>query len=148
MKINPGWRPIDKNIRLTDSPTGQPIPPRGFEDYMGRQREQATLEELQQRLKQISVQGERMSKSMTIRELRLYKQMVKQFLEETIKRGVGIKETRGWDRRGRTKRYKLIEEIDAGLLGMAEELLSTEEGRIELLRKVGDIRGLLLNLLF
>ncbi len=148
MKINPGWRPINKDFRLSDSSAGQQVQPKGFDEFMQGQRERATIAELQQRLQQISVQGDRLAKSMTVRELRLYKQMVKRFLEDTIKRGIGIKETRGWDRRGRGKRYKLVEELDEGLLGMAEELLQTEQGRLELLQKIGDIRGLLLNLLF
>jgi len=74
--------------------------------------------------------------------------MVKRFLEDTVRRGIGLKETRGWDRRGRVKKYKLIEEIDAALVSMGEELLQTEEGRLELLAKIGEIRGLLMNLLF
>ncbi len=85
---------------------------------------------------------------MTVRELRQYKLLVKQFLEETARRGVQLRETRGWDRRGRGKRYKLLEEIDRELLGLAEEMLDSEQGRIELLRKVGEIRGILINLSF
>lgn len=59
-----------------------------------------------------------------------------------------MKETRGWDRRGRGKRYNIIDEIDSVLLSMADELLDTEQGRIDLLNKVGEIRGILINLVF
>jgi len=69
------------------------------------------------------------------------------FLEDTVRRGIGIKETRGWDRRGRGKKYKLLDEIDQHLVSLAEELLSHEQGRIEILHRVGEIRGLLINLL-
>lgn len=99
-------------------------------------------------LQDIHRQGDRLAKKMTVRELMLYRQMVKQFLEDTIRRGVGLKEVRGFDRRGRVKRYKLLDEIDATLVSMAEDLLDTEEGRIELLNKIGEIRGILINLMF
>ncbi|WP_166245756.1 YaaR family protein [Paenibacillus turpanensis] len=148
MKINPGWRPIDTGVRRNDSSASQPLPPKGFADLMDQQRERTTMDELQQRLQQIAMQGDRLAKSMTVRELRLYKQMVKSFLEETVRRGVGLKETKGWDRRGRTKRYQIIEEIDRSLLELAEELLTSEQGKIQLLNSIGDIRGLLINLLF
>jgi len=115
---------------------------------MQQQDEQRTQEQLQRKLDDIRLQGERLTRSMTVRELVLYRQMVKAFLEDTVKRGVGLKETRGWDRRGRSKRYKLLEEVDAMLVGMGEELLQSEEGRLELLHKVGEIRGLLINLAF
>lgn len=85
---------------------------------------------------------------MTVRELKLYRMMVKGFLEDTLKRGIALKETKGWDRRGRGKRYKILEEVDSMLVAMGEELLGSEEGRLELLQRVGEIRGLLINLVF
>jgi uncharacterized protein YaaR (DUF327 family) len=99
-------------------------------------------------LEQIQLQGERLSKSMTVRELRQYKLLIKKFLEETARRGVQLRETKGWDRRGRSKRYKLLEEIDENLLAMADDLLEHEQGRIEILQKIGEIRGMLINLFF
>ncbi|MBM7569357.1 uncharacterized protein YaaR (DUF327 family) [Paenibacillus sacheonensis] len=121
---------------------------KSFSDVMNVQDEQRTIEQLQEKLKDIHNQGERLARSMTVRELKLYRQMVKQFLEDTVRRGVGMKETRGFDRRGRTKRYKLLEEIDASLVLMGEELLESEDGRLKLLQSVGDIRGMLINLFF
>lgn len=148
MKINPGWRPLGKEIIRNENTSFQQLGQKSFSDMMLSQQERATREQLQQSLLQIDQQGQRLAKSMTIRELRQYKLLVKRFLEETARRGVQLRETRGWDRRGRTKRYKLLEEIDLELLGMADEMLESEQGRIELLRKVGEIRGMLINLFF
>lgn len=148
MKINPGWRPFGKIIQHGDSSNQTPIPPKSFSDTLHHQDEKANLEQLNRMLKQIQVQGERLAKSMTVRELRLYKNMVKQFLEETVRRGVSIKDTKGWDRRGRGKRYKLLDEMDRYLLDMADDMLETEQGKIDLLVKMGEIRGLLINLFF
>jgi uncharacterized protein YaaR (DUF327 family) len=126
----------------------KPMQMKNFSDILGGQEQERTQEQLQKKLLDIHTQGERLSKSMTVRELMAYRQMVKKFLEDTVRRGIGLKETKGWDRRGRTKRYKLIEEIDIALVAMAEELLESEEGRIDLLNRVGEIRGMLINLLF
>ena len=147
MKINPGYRPVGQE-RLRGDTGSKPLQPKSFTDMMAGQEEQRTREELQQKLQDIHRQGERLSRSMTVRELMLYRQMVKKFLEDTARRGIGLKETRGWDRRGRTKRYKLLEEIDEALVSMADELLNSEEGRIDLLQRVGEIRGMLINLVF
>ncbi|UHA75353.1 YaaR family protein [Paenibacillus sp. 481] len=147
MKINPGFRPLGQDVRIGEA-ANKPVQSKSFSDMMFRQDERVTNEELQQRLQDIHRQGERLAKSMTVRELYLYRTLVKRFLEDTVRRGIGIKETRGWDRRGRSKRYKIVEEIDEALLALAEELLQSEEGKMELLRKVGDIRGMLINLLF
>jgi len=147
MKIQPGLYPVGKTIQRGEMPA-RPAQSQSFGDLMHQQEEQRTHEELQRKLEDIRTQGERLTRSMTIRELVLYRQMVKAFLEDTVRRGIALKETRGWDRRGRGKRYKLLEEVDAMLVGMGEELLQSEEGRIDLLQKVGEIRGLLINIAF
>lgn len=148
MKINSGWRPLNKEPIRNDSNAGTNSLSRPFSGFLREEREAVTQEELMRRMEQIHLQGERLSRSMTVRELREYKVLVKRFLEETARKGIGLRETRGWDRRGRTKRYQLLEEIDAALVSMADELLATESGKIELLAKIGDIRGLLINLFF
>ncbi|SDE52979.1 hypothetical protein SAMN02799630_05686 [Paenibacillus sp. UNCCL117] len=148
MKINPGWRPIGNELIRSENSSSQQLQQKSFHDMMQHQDQRATREQLQRMLDQIDQQGQRLAKSMTVRELRQYKLMIKSFLEETARRGVQLRETRGWDRRGRSKRYKLLEELDAELLGLADGLLESEQGRIDLLQKIGEIRGMLINLFF
>ncbi|MEC0182734.1 YaaR family protein [Paenibacillus peoriae] len=147
MKINPGYRPLQSTLS-TNEMSAKPIQPKSFSDVMQQNGEQASQQELNRRFKEIQMQGDRLARSMTIRELKAYKMLVKRFLEDTVRRGVSMKDTKGWDRRGRSKRYKLIDEVDEILLKMADELLETEQGKIELLQGVGEIRGLLINLSF
>lgn len=147
MKIDQGFRPLGQNRANNDTGT-KPVQPRSFADVMVQQNADRTQEQLQQKMQDIQKQGDRLAKVMTVRELKLYRQMVKNFLEDTIRRGVVLKEVKGFDRRGRIKRYKLLDEIDSTLISMAEDLLDSEQGRIDLLNKIGEIRGLLINLLF
>ncbi|WP_138756070.1 YaaR family protein [Paenibacillus sinopodophylli] len=147
MKIDQGFRPLGQNRASNDASMKQ-VQPRSFADVMVQQDADRTQEQLQMKLQDIHKQGERLSRIMTVRELKLYRQMIKQFLEDTVRRGVVLKEVKGFDRRGRIKRYKLLDEIDATLVAMAEDLLDSEQGRIDLLSKIGEIRGLLINLLF
>jgi uncharacterized protein len=148
VKINPGWQPIGKNLKLNENAAPAQTAQRNFSDFMHQQDEKVTQEQLTKMMQQISQQGDRLSKSMTVRELRQYKLLIKQFLEETARRGVHMRETRGWDRRGRSKRYKLLEEIDKELLNLADEMLEIEQGRIDILHKIGEIRGMLIHFLF
>jgi uncharacterized protein YaaR (DUF327 family) len=148
MKINPGWRPLNKEVKLPDNTTSNLVQQKTFTEMMQQNSGKAAETELNRMLEQIQLQGERLSKSMTVRELRQYKLLIKKFLEETARRGVQLRDTKGWDRRGRTKRYKLLEEIDENLLAMADDLLEHEQGRIDILQKIGEIRGMLINLFF
>lgn len=147
MKIEPGYRPLKSSLNVNDN-VAKPVQTKNFSDVMQQQGEQASKEELNRKFRDIQLQGDRLAHSMTIRELKAYRLMVKKFLEETVRRGVSMKESRGWDRRGRGRRYNLLDEVDATLLAMADELLETEQGKIELLQKIGEIRGMLINLCF
>lgn len=147
MKIEPGYYPLGKTVTRSETAPRQ-APTQTFGDFLQYQEEGRSIEELQRKLEDINQQGDRLMRSMTLRELKLYRMMVKGFLEDTLRRGIKLKETKGLDRRGRSKRYKIIEEVDALLVSIGEDLLQTEEGRLELLEKVGEIRGLLINLLF
>lgn len=147
MKINPGYRPLKSELSATDAER-RPVEHKNFNDVFQQHGQQKTIDELNRQIKDIQQQGDRLAKSMTVRELAIYRNMIKRFLEETARRGVILKETKGWDRRGRGKRYKLLEEIDAALLNLADDLLDSEQGRIDLLGRVGEIRGLLINFSF
>lgn len=147
MRVDQSWRPAQQNRTHADS-YAKPFQAKSFADVMVQQDAERTEQQLQQKLQDIHKQGEQLAKRMTIRELMLYRQMVKQYLEDTVRRGVGLKEVKGFDRRGRIKRYKLLEQVDDTLVSMAEDLLNSEEGRLELLNKIGEIRGILINLLF
>jgi uncharacterized protein len=147
LKINPGWRPFG-NIKPAEQSSSPQVHPKNFSDFMQQQDQKANQEQLNRMLEQIQNQGERLAKTMTVRELRAYKLLVQRFLEETVRRGVGIKDSRGWDRRGRGKQYKVLDEIDGKLLEMADAMLDTEQGRIDLLNKVGEVRGMLINLFY
>lgn len=147
MRVDPSFRPLGQNKTLNNTVARQ-VPTNQFSDLLAQSDRAHSVDELQQKIRGIQEQGDRLARHMTVRELKLYRQMVKQFLEDTLKRGVGLKEVRGFDRRGRTKRYKLLEEVDAKLLLLAEDMLATEEGRIELLNTLGEIKGILINLLY
>jgi uncharacterized protein YaaR (DUF327 family) len=146
MRINPDWRSFGRTVRVNEPASPRQVEQKSFQDFMQNSEERSSDEQLAKRIKEIQMQGDRLSKSMTVRNLRLYKQMIKKFLEETVRRGVVLKEVRGLDRRGRGKMHKILDEIDTHLLEMADELLENEHGRVQLLYRVGEIRGLLINL--
>jgi uncharacterized protein len=147
MKINPGYPPLKSNSVMSETPT-KVVQQKNFSDVLQNHGSQATHDEIQRQFKAIQLQGDRLAKSMTLRELKAYQMLVKRFLEDTVRRGVKLKDTQSFDRRGRSRKYKLLDEVNSALLGMAEELLSSEEGRIELLQRMGEIRGMLVNLLY
>ena len=87
MKINPGWRPLNKEVKLPDNLAANQVQQKTFSEMMQQNDGKTAVTELNRMLEQIQMQGERLSKSMTVRELRQYKLLIKKFLEETARRG-------------------------------------------------------------
>ena len=52
------------------------------------------------------------------------------------------------NRRGRSRLYKIVKQVDAELLRLTDELLSDQAPTIDLLARIGEIRGMLINLYF
>lgn len=148
MKINLGLRSVQKGFPLHEAPQQNQVQQKSFSDTMQQQQEQKSRQQLQSMMLEIAHQSDRLKSSMTVRELLKYKMMVKKFLEETARKGVAIHDSRSWDRRGRSRRFMLLKEIDRHLLEMAESLLDSEQGRMKLLDNVGEIKGLLVNYLY
>lgn len=148
MKIDPRMRTFGRGSIRPEGSVNASAASKSFSGFLQQERQALTHEELVRRMQLIQQQGERLARSMTLRDLREYKMLVQRFLDDTVRKSIKLKETRGWDRRGRAKRYQLIETLDQTLLSMADELLATEQGRLELLDKMDEVRGLLIHLLF
>ncbi|MDX1772462.1 MAG: YaaR family protein, partial [Planococcaceae bacterium] len=65
---------------------------------------------------------------------------------EAVDYGMGLKQSHTWNRFGEGRRLKIIETIDEKLVELAQEILVQEKESIDLLDKIGEIKGLLINL--
>lgn len=117
-----------------------------FQEVMAKGRTQTVFDKLANMAKDIEDQGKTLSEHRTVDELRKYKKMVKQFLDEAVQNGLQLEEQRGFNRRGRTKVYKIVKEVDKKLIDLANDVLNKEKSRLDILNKVGEIQGLLINI--
>lgn len=107
--------------------------------------------ELQQKvdalLNDITAQGNRIAEHMDIRDLKHYRGLIKEFLNEVVYRSHKFSRENFLDRRGRHRVYGIIKLIDSNLDELAAELVNDEKDHISILAKIGEIRGLLLDIL-
>lgn len=94
----------------------------------------------------ITAAGERVARNRTLRELTRFKMLVKRFLQEAVNHGLETKQSHTWNRFGEGRRLKIVETIDNRLVELAEDILNEEKETIDLLDKIGEIKGLLINL--
>jgi hypothetical protein len=107
--------------------------------------------QLQQRietlLNDITAQGNRIAQHMDIRDMKRYRGMIKDFLNEVVYRSHKFSRENFLDRKGRHRVYGIIKLIDENLDELAGELVKDESNHIEILSKIGEIEGLLLDIL-
>ena len=94
----------------------------------------------------ITTQGERIARHMDIRDLRRYRGLVKEFLNEVVFRSHKFSRENFLDRRGRHRVYGIIRKIDETLDALAEELMLDEKDHLAILSRIGEIEGLLLDI--
>lgn len=109
--------------------------------------EDATLSErLTMMMEEISAQGKKITKHTDIRDMRRYRQLVKDFMNEVLTRSHQFSRENFLDRRGRHRVYGMIRLIDQNLDELAAELLKEEKDNLLILDKIDEIRGLLLDI--
>ncbi len=104
---------------------------------------QARVESL---MNDITVQGERIARHMDIRDLKRYRGLIKDFLNEVVYRSHKFSRENFLDRRGRHRVYGIIRKIDENLDALAEELMADEQNHLAILSRIGEIEGLLLDI--
>lgn len=117
-----------------------------FQEIMKQGRNNAQYERLGELLGKIEDQGKTLSESRTVDELRKYKQLVKEFMDDAVKLGLNLEERKGFNRRGRTKVYKIVQEVDRKLLDLTDAVIREQKKSLDILNMVGEIQGLLINI--
>jgi len=108
-------------------------------------------EGLQERLKlmteEIIQHGKKLAKHMDIKDMRRYRELIKDFMNEIVNRSHKFSRENFLDRKGRHRVYGIIKLIDKNLDELASELIKDEKDHLAILNKIDEIRGLLLDLL-
>ena len=113
---------------------------------MSKIEEDGLAERLDGMMKEITMQGKKLGKKMDIRDMKHYRALIKEFLNEVVNRSHKFSRENFLDRRGRHRVYGMIKRVDAALDELAEELIKDEKDAISILDKVDEIRGLLLDI--
>ena len=97
-------------------------------------------------MEQITAQGDKLAKHMDIADMKRYRGLVKDFLNEVVNRSHEFSRENFLDRRGRHRVYGIVRLVDKNLDDLAQELVKEEKDNLTVLNKVGEIRGLLLDI--
>ncbi len=108
--------------------------------------EAGLAERLNLMMEEIVMQGDKIVKRMDVRDMRRYRTLIKDFMNEIVNRSHKFSRENFLDRRGRHRVYGIIRLVDEKLDELAQELVNEECDKIAILAKVDEIRGLLLDI--
>lgn len=108
--------------------------------------EEGLKERLNLMYEDITMQGNKITKHMDVKDMKRYRTLIKDFLNEIVNRSHKFSRENFLDRRGRHRVYGIIRRVDETLDELAQELMKDEKDHLSILAKVGEIRGLLLDI--
>lgn len=117
-----------------------------FADTLQRKEESNLETRLNKLMSEINNQGELLGKNMDIKELKQYKKLVAEFMDEVVNSSLKYSKHNQFDRRGRHKVYALVKKVNARVEELSREFLKEEKDNIKVLETIGTIKGLLLDM--
>ncbi|ATU25293.1 DUF327 family protein [Bacillus velezensis] len=117
-----------------------------FKSSMDSQSSKLKFDQLSRFLTDIETFGKRLTKSRNFKDLAKFKGLVKRFVKEAVDSGLSHETEKSFDLYGSSRTLGLVKEIDEKLLQLTEEMLDQEKSAIDLLDRIGEIKGLLINL--
>jgi len=97
-------------------------------------------------IEDITVQGKKIADHADIRDMKRYRSLIADFINEVVTNSHEFSRENFLDRRGRHRVYGIVRLVNQNVDELAQELLKQEKDHIKILDKTGEIRGLLLDL--
>ncbi|CUH93903.1 YaaR family protein [Herbinix luporum] len=98
-------------------------------------------------LEEISAQGKKLGKHMDVRDMKHYRALIRDFMNEIVSRSHKFTRENFLDRKGRHRVYTMIKLVNKELDELAMELIKDEKDHIVILNKIDEIRGLLIDII-
>ena len=97
-------------------------------------------------MEEITQQGNKLGKRMDVRDMKEYRRLIKEFMNEIASHTHEFSRENFLDRKGRHRVYGIVKKINQTLDELAQELLQEEKDHISILSKIDEIRGLILDI--
>lgn len=107
---------------------------------------QLKQQEIQQLMNEIAIQGDKLSRFRSFRDLAKFKRLVKDFLAETVYNGLDLEKSQNFSPEGHSQQLTIVKEVDEKLIELTDGIINQERSAVDLLGVIGEIKGLLLNL--
>ncbi|KAA0543735.1 DUF327 family protein [Bacillus sp. BGMRC 2118] len=144
MKINQEIRPTIEKARTETK--FQSTGTQRFGELVQKQENKLHMEQLHKLMSEIQSQGDRLARSQNFKDLAKYKGLVKKYVKQAVDFGMNLKQSHSWTADGHSRTLKTVEQVDKKLVELTDEVVKKEKNAIGILGKIGEIKGLLINI--
>jgi uncharacterized protein YaaR (DUF327 family) len=99
-------------------------------------------------LDKIDAQGAALKKSPSLEGIKHYRQLAREFMNEAIHHSYQVEADSKWDYSGNRKEYVIVKKVNQFLEELTDTFVSQEKPQIDLIAKLDEIRGLLVDMYF
>jgi uncharacterized protein YaaR (DUF327 family) len=146
MKIEKNRRASKVDAKKTKKTQDKIIPRLSFTEILENTEEDKMRQALNEILEEINKKGRELINKRTVENLLVYRKMVRDFVEDAVDFGLKVNARRGYGLSGRTKILRTVSTIDQRLVELTDIIIKQEKKGVGLLKKVGQIEGLLVNI--
>jgi uncharacterized protein YaaR (DUF327 family) len=122
-------------------------PQEDFRFTLNRLSDEGLAGRLQGLISEIAMQGKRVAQHMDFGELKVYRKLITDFINEVVTHSHEFSRENFLDRRGRHHVYGIVRLVNEDLDELAQELLKNEKNSLAILEKIDEIHGLLLDMI-
>lgn len=97
-------------------------------------------------LQQIDALSEELKKGPTPADVKKYRSLIAEFVKEASSEAYDLHEESHWDREGNRKNFMLVKQINKSVEELLDTLMDQEKKQINIVAKLTEIRGLLVDL--
>lgn len=95
---------------------------------------------------QLDIKGKKLAETFSLKDLWEFKDMVKDFLKSTLGQSRHMQEESLWDFRGQPKIMARVNKINQALEELGKEVCQSQKEPLNILAKIDEIKGLILDL--
>lgn len=117
-----------------------------FQDKLEAINEEVVKDKLDRLLGLVDEYGDKLKETLDKKDLQVYKKQVNKFLRLLQKEFARTKQSFSWDNQGNLKTYMIIEKINKKMELLQQEFLEDQSDVLEVVSRIDEIRGLLLDL--
>ena len=139
--------PLATNIKLEGKSAIKEASRSEFLEKFEKKKSENVKEELENIFGKITEQADKIGEKMYLKDILEYKKLVKEFLNVATQNSHQFQNQNFLDRRGRHRNYSIVKTVDRELDTLTREFINGQIDHMGVLKKIDDIRGMLLDIM-